>query len=253
MILLGLILFFNISFAHAIEKVSYDKIFLSTWRIQDKALMDSIIVEFMLPQGNYQYIEIIDINNNGPDRFDVLRLTPKGVNLSKKNTNSDGQDGIYQVYALSEIGVPESVKKRMAAWSLGDKADDLTVFGTLDQAKRLHEKKKTSKSSIIVTLMTILSRTYQKNDLKLLLERGKDGSCKFELVGFNEDSSTYSAPWDPDKDMNETLVEEMSANEFMRAFFENLKDQFRSELVVMYHEKVDTVIVNERGKRYNKN
>jgi len=228
------------------QNIKYDKMFLSAWRIEDPKLINWMLNEFMLPKEGVAAIELIDINENGPDRFDVLRITPES---RKRSNSSDKKDiGIYQVYALSEIGVPESVKEEMKNWELGSGATQTTVLPSLEDAKKIHERKKTSKSSIILTLLTAIFQNYKDNDFKLMLERQPNGQYVFEIVGFDEESSTYTPPWDPDKDLNETLIQEMTGAEIMRAFFDNLKDIYRNELLIMYRERVDTVYINDSEK-----
>lgn len=223
--------------------VKYDKLFFSTWRIEDPALIDSILTEFMFPKENVQVIEFIDINENGIDRLDVLRLTPE--NKNQKNSSQNTGEGIYQVYALSDIEIPESVKHRAANWDLGKQALKQAIIPNLEVAKRWHEDEKSSKSSLVVTFLTAILQNYKKNEFKLMLERDDKGMFKFYIVGFDEDSTTYNKPWDPNSEMPETLT----GSEVMRAFFENIKKEFQNELVIMHRERRDTVYIsNGKGR-----
>jgi hypothetical protein len=228
--------------------VKFDKLFFSSWRIEEPALIDSILTEFMLPKEGVQVIEFIDINENGIDRFDVLRLTPENKRQTKSSKANAGE-GVYQVYALSEIEVPESVKRRAANWEAGKNALKQATISDLETAKRWHENEKSSKSSLVVTFLTAILQNYKKNEFKLMLERDNKGVFKFYIVGFDEDSTTYKKPWDPDSQLPETLVDQMSGSEVMRAFFENLKKEFQNELVIMHRERRDTVYIsNGKGR-----
>lgn len=222
--------------------IKYDKLFFSSWRIEDPALIDSILTEFMLPKENVQVIEFIDINENGIDRLDVLRLTPENKRQTKA---TDSGEGIYQVYALSDIEIPESVKRRAADWDLGKQAPKQVVVPSLEMAKRWHEDEKSSKSSLMVTFLTAILQNYKKNEFKLMLERDQKGIFKFYIVGFDEDSTIYNEPWDPNAEMAETLT----GSEVLRAFFENIKKEFQNELVIMHRERRDTVYIsNGKGR-----
>lgn len=243
-----LIIFTFAGYGQEQESVTYDKLFFSTWRVEDPVLIDSILTEFMLPKEGVQVVEFIDINENGIDRHDVLRLTPENKR-QRENSVTNAGEGIYQVYALSEIGVPESVKRRSANWSFGEKAMKKAVIPDLETARRWHEKEKSSKSSIVVTFLTAILQNYKKNDFKLMLERDANGTFKFYIVGFDENQTTYNKPWDPNEELSETLVDQMSGSEVMRAFFENLKKQFQNELVIMHRETRDTVYIsNGKGR-----
>lgn len=230
-----------------IAQPKYDKQFFSTYRIEDPALIDSLLDEFMLPKEGVRTMEFIDINENGPDDKDILRVTSEGGTAVASDLK-DGEMGEYQVIALSAIGLPETVRERMLKWGLGKNRLKTTILPNLEAAKEFHELTKSAKSSIVVTTLTALFQNYPQNEFKLMLERSPTGQIVFSIVGFDETDATYKAPWDPNKDMDETLVQEMSGNEVMRAFFENLKRQFQSELVIMYRERIDTVYINDSNR-----
>ncbi|MCI0511794.1 hypothetical protein L0128_01110 [candidate division KSB1 bacterium] len=230
------------------NNVHFDKMFFATYRIENPAMIDTLLNELLLPREGVNCIEFIDINENGPDMYDVLRLTSSAKSASKTSTPSAGQTGTYQVYSLADIGVPDNLRRRITSWKMTASQPTDDTFGSIDDAKRFHEKQKSAKSSIILTLLTGLLRNYDKSDVKLMLQRLPNGQFQFQMVGFDESSATYSAPWDPDSEMAETLVDQISGNEIMRAFFESLKSQFQSELVIMYRERVDTVYITESGK-----
>ncbi|MCK5739362.1 hypothetical protein KAH55_09275 [bacterium] len=225
-------------------QVKFDKDFFSIYRVEDPALIDTLLTEFMLPKEAIKRIDFIDINENGPDDHDVIRLTPDGEVQASAFVGRSSQLTGYLVYSMSEIGVTESLRRRIRGWQLlKHPVED--VFSTLEDAREYHEETRTAKSSILVTMLTGLMQNYDKKDVKLMLHRLPNGNFKFLMVGFDETGATYNEPWDPEE-MAEILISTGDGPQVAHELYQELKKQFESELVIVTKSRVDTVFVLER-------
>jgi len=229
------------------QEIKYDKLFFSTYRIEDKKAIEELLTQLLLPKENVKCIDFIDINENGPDIYDVLRVTPEAApdNASRKGKIVTGA---YQVYSLSELGVPEQLRKQIISWGVSVKKPKEDVFTNIDEAREFHKIKPSAKTSIIITLLTGLLQNYDQSEVKLMLERKPTGEFVFNIVGFDENTATYREPWNG-TDGNGLLMDStMTGTDLMRAFFEHLKELYHHELIIMHREVVDTVYISENGK-----
>ncbi|MBN2091020.1 hypothetical protein JW964_15510 [candidate division KSB1 bacterium] len=232
------------------QEIKYDKLFFSTYRIEDKKAIDQLLTQLLLPKENVKCIDFIDINENGPDIYDVLRVTPEAPpdNASRKGRVITGA---YQVYSLSELGVPEQLRKQIIGWGVSVKKPKEDVFTNLEEAKEFHKIRPSAKTSIINTLLMALYQNYDQPEVKLMLERKPTGEFVFNIIGFDEAAATYHEPWDGSRGtgLDSTIMDTtMMGNDLMRAFFEKLKELYHHELIIMHHEVVDTVYISENGK-----
>jgi hypothetical protein len=228
------------------QEIKYDKLFFSTYRIEDKKAIEELLTQLLLPKENVKCIDFIDINENGPDIYDVLRVTPEAA---PDNTAKKGKivTGAYQVYSLSELGVPEKLRKQIISWGVSVKKPKEDIFTNLDEAREFHKIRPSAKTSIIITLLTGLLQNYDQSEVKLMLERKPTGEFVFNIVGFDENSATYREPWSGTGG-NGAMDTTMMGNDLMRAFFEKLKELYHHELIIMQREVVDTVYISENGK-----
>ena len=225
-------------------QVKFDKDFFSIYRVEDPALIDTLLTEFMLPKEAIKRIDFIDINENGPDDHDVIRLTPDGEVQASAFVGRSSQLTGYLVYSMSEIGVTESLRRRIRSWQLlKHPVED--VFSTYEDAREYHEETRTAKSSILVTMLTGLMQNYDKKDVKLMLHRLPNGNFKILMVGFDETGATYKEPWNPEE-MAEILISTGEGPQVAHELYQELKKQFESELVIVTKSRVDTVYVRER-------
>lgn len=229
------------------QEIKYDKLFFSTYRIEDKKAIDQLLTQLLLPKENVKCIDFIDINENGPDIYDVLRVTPEATpdNASRKGKIITGA---YQVYSLSELGVPEQLRKQIISWGVSVKKPKEDVFTNLEEAREFHKIKPSAKTSIIITLLTGLLQNYDQSEVKLMLERKPSGEFVFNIVGFDENAATYHEPWNGSLGNGVIMDSTMTGTDLMRAFFEQLKELYHHELIIMHHEVVDTVYITENGK-----
>jgi len=227
------------------QEIKYDKLFFSTYRIEDKKAIDQLLTQLLLPKENVKCIDFIDINENGPDIYDVLRVTPEAPpdNASRKGKVITGA---YQVYSLSELGVPEQLRKQIISWGVSVKKPKEDVFTNMEEAQEFHKIRPSAKTSIINTLLMALSQNYNQPEVKLMLERKPTGEFVFNIIGFDEALATYHEPWNGS--LGGIMDTTMMGNDLMRAFFEKLKELYHHELIIMHHEVVDTVYISENGK-----
>lgn len=198
--------------------IEHDKAYLASIKIFDKDTVDIILDELMIDSKKVEYIEIIDLNDDGFGINDFLKIWPSGV----------GQH-------LSDLDVSEPLRKILK--KLPAPLDLEIVVPNSDIAKEMHEEEKSTESSILVTFVEMLSQSYKGSDIKLMLKKSEKG-YSFEISGFNPDLAEYHSPLIHGM---EKIVENMGPEQVMRTFFENLKKKFVYEPIIIREVIRDTL------------
>jgi len=215
----------NVSFA----QIQHDKVFLASLKLFNPDTIAIVLDELMLTAKRVDCLEIIDLNHDGFGINDFLKVHPSGV-------------GMF----LSEMDVTEKVRKIL--YNLPPPLEEGIILEDIKKARDYNERFKTPESSILVTLLEILSKSYKGKDVKLMLEQTSEG-FKFELSNFDPDLAEYHAPLL--EDGIQKLVEKMGSDQVMRAFFENLMPKYMHELVVVREVRIDTVYVPSDKRKGN--
>lgn len=217
-----LCLLYAIFTTYSWAQVKQDKVFLSSVKLFNPDTVTIILNELMLTADRVDYVEIIDLNQDGFGINDFLKIHPGGVGmfLSELDVSDKLREILY--------GLPAPLTNRIVAQNIGDAREYDTRF-------------KTPQSSIFVTLLDILSRIYKGEEIKLMLHRTPEG-FKFEMSNFDPTLAQYHEPLDSEG--LGRIIEKMGSDQVMRAFFENLKEQFSHELLIVREVRIDTVYVS---------
>ncbi|MBN1350983.1 hypothetical protein JXJ21_16300 [candidate division KSB1 bacterium] len=203
------------------RQIKHDKVFFNSVVLSDPDTVAIILDQVMLDVKNPTSVEIIDLNADGFGINDFLKVNPSGVGLF-----------------LTDLDVSERLRKILK--KLPPPLNEQMTFARPEDAKDFHEEEKTPESSILVTFVEMLDKSYKGKDIKLMLQL-TDKGYTFEISGFQHNLAEYHPPLMPGM---ERIVEEMGPDQVLRAFFENLKKKYIHELVMVREVRVDTVFVS---------
>ena len=159
LIIFSVILFCFVS-GQSQDNFHWDKELVSKVKINDKVLINKLVMELFIPEATIEYMELFDVDDSGPGEGDLIKTFPSGT--------------VYSLYMLSkecrqllkEIPIPEN------------KLEDGMVKEFADP--------KTAEEKILFVLVMAIKELYsQDNPLKLYFEQTDDGMYKFELLGFD--------------------------------------------------------------------
>ncbi|MBN2089598.1 hypothetical protein JW964_08290 [candidate division KSB1 bacterium] len=189
-------------------------------QIFDPQMIETILNELMIIETKVDYLELFDLNEDGRiGDGDYMKIYPS-------------EHGIYFEPMLLSDNLKANFNGNLNGNEYqSDVSNKELSINLID----LNEK---SSTNLLHYLISIMSRIYGGNNYKLFIERTPQ-KYRFKWVGVDIDSINHYA-------VSELPIYEP---EVIRVYFENLRERFSTELMIMHYLRNDTLFVGSPDLR----
>jgi len=216
-LLLIIIVFSNI--IQAQDNFVWDFEIVSKVKITDKNYIEQLVLELFIPESDIDYIEIFDVDDNGPTENDLIRVSPSKV-----------------VYPMGQL----SQKCHELLQKIPQKPNEIQVGKTVN----IDKEPESAEDKILYILGVAIESLYSLNKpLKLFFEQDEHGGFKYYLLGYREESFKDSA------DVSFGKITEANVQGLLKALYRKFSKEYRGfqPTVVRIREVIrDTIYVPYR-------
>lgn len=200
------------------QKYSWDKELVRKVTINNKTIINKLVLELFIPESNVEYLEIFDVDANGATEGDLLRVHPSRNVYSLMMLSKECRE------ILGSIQLPANTEEMGYTININDPS--------------------TPQQRILFILASTIKALYsQDKPLKLYFEQNDSGLYKFEFYGFN--------PVDLKDDKNFTLGkgQKEQIHDLLKALYKEFNEEFVSWQPTVIHvikTERDTLVVPEK-------
>ena len=140
----------------------WDKELVPKVVIKDEVVIKKLLSALYIIDTNAEYIEIYDVDYNGPSEGDLLKVHPSDLVQPLYMISAQAQD------ILDDIPIPDNIEK--IGYTINIRSP------------------KSAEERILHTLAYAIKTVYSPNKpLKLYFEQDEEGKYKFQLLGYEEE------------------------------------------------------------------
>ncbi len=183
--------------------------------IDDRGTIRFFTEEFFLPETSFTRIEVIDTENNGFGKSDLLKFFPSG-----------------NIYYLDMV--TDTAQKIMNSWKI---EENLEIVADLRDPAGF-DSVKTAEYGILSSLVKGVERNYRSAPMNISMKKDSTGII-FEMWGYDADSLVYSPP-------PPAVPDSVPVYDVLNAFREEqtyLPDTTMYDVFFIYRSEVDTVFM----------
>jgi hypothetical protein len=200
----------------------YDYEFVSKIVFKDKKVIDKLLLDLFIPESDVKEIEIFDIDGNGPNQGDLMRVVPS-----------------MNVYNISML-----TKETSDIFSQIEPAPNVSTIG---YTKFINANPQTAEEKILYILGIAITKLYsQEKPIKVYFEQHEDGTFNFNLYGYER------SQLDDKAELNIGEISESQVQDLLKALYQEFASEYKGfqPTVVRIREIIrDTVYVPMYSKK----
>lgn len=204
------------------KDIYWDKELIRKIVINDKKVVNKLLFDLFIIESDVSFIEIYDVDKNGPAEGDLLKVYPSEM--------------VYPIKMLSA-----EVQEIMNKWPY---SRNIEKRGKLNYVPDVTSENVPPGEKILSILAYAVRALYSVDKpLKLFFDLNESGVYTYEVLGFKEEN------W---KDKNIALGNEQEKKimDFLKAFYEDVKES-EGPPTVIHVIKEDKVTIKVPEKRLN--